>query len=85
MIPRACAMLSSFPQDPHRWLDDFFEACDTIPGGCGITHLAIHSYSCEVRVLWVSGRAVAAAAAAACERVRAVLYQAVPRFLLRGF
>lgn len=57
IMPRAYTVLPSLPQDPHRWLDDFFEACDSIPGGCGITHLAIHSYSCEVRVLYRRPRA----------------------------
>ncbi|CAM9569235.1 unnamed protein product [Ectocarpus sp. 8 AP-2014] len=41
-------------EDPITWLDEFFEAC----GGdvedrdfCGITHIAIHSYTCEVKYL----------------------------------
>ena len=35
-------------QDPIQWLDDFFEECGKILGGCGIKYLAVHSYACEV-------------------------------------
>ncbi|CAM9505163.1 unnamed protein product, partial [Ectocarpus fasciculatus] len=41
-------------QDPIKWLDDFFEACGGDVEGrdfCGITHIAIHSYTCEVKYL----------------------------------
>ncbi|CAM9809445.1 unnamed protein product, partial [Ascophyllum nodosum] len=37
--------------DPIQWLDDFFEECGKILGGCGIKYLAVHSYACEVRYL----------------------------------
>lgn len=36
-------------QDPYEWLDDFFAACNGIEGGCGVTAIAVHSYTCEVR------------------------------------
>lgn len=37
-------------QDPVAWLDQFFAACGNVDEGdyCGITHLAVHSYTCEV-------------------------------------
>lgn len=36
-------------QDPFKWLDDFFAACEGIDGGCGVTAIAVHTYTCEVR------------------------------------
>ncbi|CAM9230570.1 unnamed protein product, partial [Discosporangium mesarthrocarpum] len=38
-------------EDPYQWLDDFFEECDQLSGGCGVTHIAVHSYACEVQYL----------------------------------
>eukprot|EP00752_Nemacystus_decipiens_P008859 g7905.t1 len=40
-------------QDPIAWLDQFFAACGDVAERdfCGITYLAVHSYTCEVRYL----------------------------------
>ncbi|CAM9096280.1 unnamed protein product, partial [Hapterophycus canaliculatus] len=38
-------------EDPYQWLDDFFAACESINGGCGVTAIAVHTYTCEVRYL----------------------------------
>ncbi|CAM9758145.1 unnamed protein product [Pylaiella littoralis] len=38
-------------EDPYKWLDDFFVACKEIDGGCGVTAIAVHSYTCEVQYL----------------------------------
>ncbi|CAM9623637.1 unnamed protein product, partial [Scytosiphon promiscuus] len=40
-------------EDPVKWLDEFFAECGNVDEGdfCGITHIAIHSYTCEVKYL----------------------------------
>eukprot|EP00752_Nemacystus_decipiens_P009999 g8915.t1 len=38
-------------EDPYRWLDEFFEECEGITGGCGVTAIAVHIYTCEVNWL----------------------------------
>ncbi|CAM9199787.1 unnamed protein product [Choristocarpus tenellus] len=38
-------------EDPYKWLEEFFSECSKISGGCGITYLAVHAYTCEVRYL----------------------------------
>lgn len=35
-------------QDPFVWLDEFFELCNELSGGCGVTAVAVHTYVCEV-------------------------------------
>ncbi|CAM9119621.1 unnamed protein product, partial [Ectocarpus fasciculatus] len=38
-------------EDPYEWLDEFFSACEGIDGGCEVTAIAVHIYTCEVRYL----------------------------------
>eukprot|EP00904_Undaria_pinnatifida_P006640 jgi/Undpi1/3105/HiC_scaffold_15.g06479.m1 len=38
-------------EDPIEWLDEFFVACDALEGGCGVTAIAVHSYTCQVKYL----------------------------------
>lgn len=57
--PDHASPLAMNRQDPVKWLDDFFAACDLIQGGCGVTAIAVHSYTCEVGYGMVAALSIA--------------------------